>query len=75
MASGVDVDIVDGVAYIEFADPAVKHAYLPKLLEAGGPQGVKLDTGGTRRTYIVSEDTAKAAGLVDKPKASTRRSR
>lgn len=74
MADGVDVDIVDGVAYVEFADTAIKNAFLPKLLDAGGPQGVKVDTGGTRRTYIVSEETAKTAGLVDKPK-STRKTK
>ena len=66
MAKGVEVTITDGVARIEFTDKAAKDAALPKLLEAGGPEAIKLDTGGTRRTYIVDEAVAVKAGLVDK---------
>jgi hypothetical protein len=66
MAKGVDVTIVDGKARIEFTDKAAKDAALPKLLDAGGPNAVTLDTGGTRRTYIVDEAVAVKAGLVDK---------
>jgi len=66
MAKGVDVTIVDGKARIEFTDKAAKDAALPKLLDAGGPNAVTLDTGGTRRTYIVDEAVAMKAGLVDK---------
>lgn len=68
MAHGVDVDVVDGQAIIGFADSAVKAEHLSKLIAIAGPTGVKVDTGGTRRTYLVSEDVASEAGLIDKPK-------
>lgn len=68
MAQGVDVDIVDGQAIIGFTDSATKAEHLRKLLDIAGPTGVKVDTGGTRRTYLVSEDVASEAGLIDKPK-------
>ena len=70
MATGVDVDIVDGQARIEFADKATKDKYLAKLLDAADdPRDISLDTGGTKRTYIVSEDVAVKAGLVSRRKA------
>lgn len=77
MADGVDVDIIDGTAHIDFVEPGTRDTYLAKLIELGGPNAVTVDTGGTHRTYIVAEDIAEAAGLVDKakPKRSTRKSK
>jgi hypothetical protein len=68
MANGVDVDIVDGRATLTFASASVRDATLVKLLELGGPTAVTVDTGGLRRSYVVTEDLAYKADLVDKPK-------
>jgi hypothetical protein len=68
MAEGVEVDIADGVAALTFIDHQVRGEALTKLHELGGADAVKIDTGGTRRKYIVSEALATEAGLVDKPR-------
>lgn len=70
MAEGVDVDIVDGIAELTFHDAQIKGEALAKLIELGGPHAVAVDTGGTKRSYKVSEELAAKAGLIDKPKRS-----
>lgn len=66
MAKGVSVDIADGVATLAFSDAQTRGEALAKLLDLGGPNAVRKDTGGTQATYIVSEELATEAGLVDK---------
>jgi hypothetical protein len=67
MPKGVDVFLAGGVAVIEFADPAARGPGLAALLKAGGPSGVRKSTAGVRPAYIVAEEVARAAGLLDDP--------
>lgn len=62
---GVSVEVADGEARIEFVDKSIKGAVIGELAELAGRHGIRLDSGGTRRTYIVAESVAVAAGLVD----------
>jgi hypothetical protein len=76
MAHGIEVDIQDGIAELAFADHTVRGQALTALHEVGGPDCVVVDSGGTRRTYVVPESIAADAGLIDKPsKASSRRAK
>ncbi len=65
MPYGVNVIVEDGFATLEFTDPRLKATSLAVLLDIGGPETIGVDTGGTRRTYIVPEGNAREAGLLD----------
>jgi hypothetical protein len=65
MAHGVIVTVEDGFAELDFTDPRLKATSLGVLLEIGGPESIDINTGGTRRTYIVPEGNAREAGLLD----------
>lgn len=62
---GIVVEVEDGIARIEFEDKSLKGVTVGLLTDIAGPHGVKVDTGGTRRTYIVTEAVAFEAGLLD----------
>lgn len=68
MNEGVQVEIEDGFARIEFLDKSKRGAVLAELLRVGGPGLIDVDTGGTRKTYIVPESVAIDAGLIEPPK-------
>lgn len=66
MAEGIEVEVADGFARIQFHDTAKKGPTLTRLLELGGPGLIDVDTrSGRRKTYIVPESIAKDAGLLD----------
>jgi hypothetical protein len=62
---GVIATVEDGFATLEFTDPRLQATSLGVLLDIGGPETIDIDTGGTRRTYIVPEGNAREAGLLD----------
>lgn len=63
---GVQVELPgDGRAYIEFLDKSIRGAVIGDLAEAAGPHGITTDSGGTRKTYIVSEEVARQVGLIE----------
>lgn len=68
MAEGIAVEVEDGLARIEFLDRSKKGDTVAALLKAGGRGAMKIDSGGTRRTYIVPEAVAESVGLIDAPK-------
>lgn len=65
MTTGIDIRLRDGFAELEFTDPALKGPTLHRLHEVIDDAFIDVDTGGTRRTYIVPESAARDAGLLD----------
>jgi hypothetical protein len=66
MAEGIQVEVEDGFARIQFIDPSKVGPALTKLLELAGPELIGVDTrSGSRKIYIVPEGTARDAGLLD----------
>lgn len=63
MPQGVEVLVEDGYATVEFVDPAKRGPGLNALLQAGGDQVQKVTR--PRNGYVVPEDVARAAGLLD----------
>lgn len=63
MPQGVEVFVEGGVATVEFVDPEKRNAGLNALLRAGGQSVGKVTR--PRPAYVVSEDVARAAGLLD----------
>lgn len=79
---GIQVEVEDGFARIEFLDRSLRGKSLAALLAVAGPGMIDVDTSGTRKTYIVPESIAAQAGLIEaepepaKPaKAPARRTR
>ncbi|UPK64911.1 hypothetical protein MYP14_06045 [Rhodococcus pyridinivorans] len=73
MPTGVEVIVEDGFATVT-PEPAERGRVLSALLAAvDEPSQVRTDTGGRRRSYVVLEQDARKAGLLDKPK-TTRKS-
>jgi hypothetical protein len=64
---GISVEVADGFARIEFLDKKLRGITVTKLLDAGGPDMIDVDTSGARKTYIVPESVARQAGLIDEP--------
>lgn len=66
MPEGISVVTADGFATIEFLDSGKdrRGEVVAKLIEAGGTANIKIDTGGSRRSYIVPEAVAEKAGLL-----------
>lgn len=68
MPDGIHVDLDDGVATVEFLDPALRGPALGVLLGIGGAASIKTITReGPRVKYRVSEELARQAGLLDEP--------
>lgn len=67
MPEGVDVVVEDGIATIDFVDPAKKGPGIEALLLAGGPVSDPLTRTGPRELYQTTEENARAAGLLDEP--------
>src|SRR5687767_9790581 len=68
MPEGIEVEVEDGFARIQFADPAKKGEALRALLDVGGPGLIDTDSrAGRRRIYIVPESVARDVGLLDEP--------
>lgn len=66
MAEGIQVEVTDGFAHIQFLDREKAGPSIAKLLELGGPELIDIDTrSNPRKTYIVPEGMAKDAGLLD----------
>jgi hypothetical protein len=66
MAEGIEVEVRDGFAHIQFLDREKAGPAIAKLLELGGPELIDIDTrSNPRKTYIVPEGTARDAGLLD----------
>jgi len=66
MAEGIEVEIQDGFAHIQFLDPSKRGDALTKLLDQVGPGLIDVDTrSNPRKTYIVPEGVARDAGLLD----------
>ncbi len=59
---GYSVEVDGDRAEITVLDPAVRGEVMRKLTEATAD--IKIDTGGTHRSYLVSADDAKKAGLL-----------
>ena len=67
---GVQVEVTDGFARIEFPDPHKRGEVVAALLKAGGPGLIDVDTRGSRRrAYIVPESIAQQAGLLEEAAA------
>ncbi|CAA0134555.1 Uncharacterised protein [Mycolicibacterium vanbaalenii] len=64
MPAGVESVVEDGVATIEFVDPSVRGVGLARLLEHAPADQVSKVTR-PRVAYIVPEEFARAAGLLD----------
>lgn len=70
MAEGIQVEVTDGFAHIQFLDKSQLGPAISKLLALGGPQLIDVDTrSNPRKTYIVPEGMAREAGLLDEPEA------
>lgn len=67
MPLGVTTDLADGIAVVSFDTPALRGRALAELSTLGLLHEVKVDTGGPRRRYRMSEQAARAAGLLDEP--------
>lgn len=65
MMEGISVEVEAGFAYIEFMDKRAAGPVLQALIDVGGQEMIDVNTGGTRRTYIVPESIAIAAGVLD----------
>lgn len=66
MPAGVDVIVDGGVATIDFVDRSLLGPGLAKLLSVAPAELVhKRTRGGPRPTYVVPEEYARAAGLLD----------
>jgi hypothetical protein len=66
MAEGIQVEVTDGFAHIQFLDREKAGPAITKLLELGGPGLLDVDTrSNSRKTYIVPESIARDAGLLD----------
>lgn len=66
MPKGIEIEVIDDFAYLEFSDPLIKGQTLARLHEVSeDPKAITLDSGGTKRTYIVPADIARRAGLLD----------
>lgn len=66
MPKGVEVEVGDGFATVDFVDRALKGPALARLHRIGGPDTVEVLTReGPRRKYRVPEGNARAAGLID----------
>ncbi|MCV7424347.1 hypothetical protein H7K45_27750 [Mycobacterium yunnanensis] len=63
MPQGVEVFVEGGVATVEFVDREKRVDGLNALLQAGGQQVRKVTR--PRQAYVVPEDVARAAGLLD----------
>lgn len=73
MPTGVEVIVEDGFATVT-PEPAHRGRVLTALLAAvDEPSQIRTDTGGRRRSYVVLEQDARKAGLLDKPKTTTRK--
>lgn len=66
MAEGIQVEIIDGFAHVQFLDREKAGPALDTLIKIGGPELIDIDTrSNSRKTYIVPEGVAKDAGLLD----------
>lgn len=66
MAEGIQVEVENGFAHIQFLDKSKGGPAITKLLELGGPELIDVDTrSNPRKTYIVPEGMARDAGLLD----------
>jgi hypothetical protein len=66
MAEGIQVEIQDGFAHIQFLDREKSGPALRQLLDLSGPEMLDIDTrSNPRKTYIVPEGVAREAGLLD----------
>lgn len=67
MPAGVEVVIEDGFATVT-PEPAQRGRVLTALLAAvDDPTQIRTDTSGRRRSYVVLEQDAREAGLLDEP--------
>jgi hypothetical protein len=67
MPAGVEVIVEDGFATVT-PEPAERGRVLTALLAAvDEPSQIRTDTGGRRRAYVVLEQDAREAGLLDEP--------
>ncbi|WP_157788867.1 hypothetical protein [Rhodococcus rhodochrous] len=65
MPTGVEVIVEDGFATVT-PEPAHRGRVLTALLAAvDEPSQIRTDTGGRRRSYVVLEQDARKAGLLD----------
>lgn len=65
MPAGVEVIVEDGFATVT-PEPAERGRVLTALLAAvDEPSQIRTDTSGTRRSYVVLEQDARTAGLLD----------
>lgn len=72
MAEGIEVEVRDGFAHIQFLVREKAGPAIAKLLELGGPELIDIDTrSNPRKTYIVPEGTARDAGLLDDSEPET----
>lgn len=66
MPAGIEVEIDNGFATLDFVNKSLRGPALAKLIEEGGPGVVETITReGPRRKYRVPEGNAAAAGLID----------
>lgn len=66
MPQGVNVEVADGQATIDFVDRSLRGPGLAALLAIGGPETISVDTrSGPRFLYTVPEGNAREAGLLD----------
>lgn len=73
MPDGVEVIVEDGFATVT-PEPAHRGRVLTALLAAvDEPSQIRTDTGGRRRSYVVLEQDARKAGLLDKPKPAVKK--
>jgi hypothetical protein len=69
MAEGIQIEVTDGLARLEFLDPSKKGNTLRQLLDVAGPGMIEIDSrSGPRRAYIVPESFVQQIGLLHAPK-------
>lgn len=68
MPAGVEVEVSDGFATIEFTELELRGPALARLHVIGGPESISVDTrSGSRVRFTVPEGNAREAGLIDTP--------
>lgn len=65
MPKGIYVTVVDDKAHVSFPDRSKRGTTLADIIRVVPPRDIRIDTGGSLKTYILPIEGARAAGLLD----------
>lgn len=75
MPAGVEIVVEDGFATVTPNREQRGHVLRALLAAVDHPSLIRTDTSGTRRAYVVLEQDARKAGLIDEKPARTPRTK